>query len=70
LESLLITILRIVGILQSKLILYFSLFSEEEKNKALGERFLKTKETETLLEECLAMHEFGIFLENKLTFQL
>jgi len=35
--------------------LYSSLFCEEEKNKALGKRFLKAEETETLLEEYLAM---------------
>jgi len=55
LESLPVTILRTVSILESEPKLSFSLSSEEEEDRTLRDRFLEVKETEILLEECLAI---------------
>jgi len=52
-----ITILRAVGVLESKLILFFSLLFEEEKDRILGEGFLEIEEAEILLEECLVIQQ-------------
>ena len=54
-ESLPIIILGTVDVLGSDLTLSFLLSPEEDEDKALGEGFLKAEETETLLEERLAM---------------
>jgi len=44
-----------IGILGSEYTHSFSLFPEEDEDKASKEGFLKTEEVETLLEECLVM---------------
>jgi len=54
-ESLSVVILRVVSILGSEPTLSSLLSSEEDKDKASGEGFLKTKKTEILLEEHLVM---------------
>ena len=50
-----VIILEAVGILGSEPTLSFSLYPEEDEDKASGEGFLEAEEAETLLEECLAM---------------
>jgi len=63
-ESLPVIIFGAVGVLRSELTLSSSLSPEEDEDKALGEGFLKTKEAETLLKECLAMQRvWGLPLE-------
>ena len=54
-ESLLVIILGIVGVLGSELILFSSLSSEKDKDKASGEGFLEAEEAETLLEKRFTM---------------
>ena len=56
-ESLLIVILRVVGILGSQLI-FFSLLSPKKDNaKVLGEGFLKVEKAEMLFEECFIIQQ-------------
>ena len=54
-ESLPIIILETVDVLGSDLTLSFLLSPEKDEDKVLGEGFLKAEETETLLEEHLAI---------------
>jgi len=52
-ESLPVITLRIVGVLGLEPTL--SLSPKEDEDNALGEGFLEAEETETFLEECLAI---------------
>jgi len=63
-KSQLIVTLGIVDILGSEPIFLFLSSTKENKATALGEIFLETKETETLLEKCFAMQQVkGLLFE-------
>jgi len=54
-KSLSVVTFGTVSVLGSKFISFFSLFPKEDKATASGKTFLEAEETETLIEECLAM---------------
>jgi len=54
-ESLPVITLGTVGVLESEPKLFSSLSPEEEEDRTSGEGFLETEETETLMEEHLAI---------------